>query len=132
MDVDNIRQRFEILKPTFNEQTERLFAAAEAKILGRGGISIVSLATGIERHRIARGIKELECKEKLDYNRIRRSGAGRKKIIDTDKNLEKDLNKLIEPYTRGDPEQLLRWTTKSLRNLEEKLKKLGHNVSHTS
>lgn len=124
-----VRQKYLLLKDTFNERTRRLFAAAEAHSLGRGGIAIVSRATGLERHTIARGIKELFEDEKLSVDSIRKHGAGRKKTTFMDKTLKTDLEKLIEPTTRGDPESRLRWTTKSLRNLSKELKK-KHKTSH--
>jgi hypothetical protein len=130
MNDHDIKQKFDLLKDTFNERAERLFAAAEAKVIGKKGISIVSRATGLERHRIARGIKELENKEKLDPKRIRNSGAGRKKIVDTNPKIKENLESLIEPYSRGDPESSLRWTTKSLRKLSSELKEMNYNVSH--
>lgn len=124
-----IRQKYMLLKDTFNERTRRLFAAAEAHSLGRGGIAIVSRATGLERHTIARGIKDLFEDKKLSVDSIRKQGAGRKKTTSVDKTLKTDLEKLIEPTTRGDPESRLKWTTKSLRNLSKELKK-KHKTSH--
>jgi RNase P protein component len=57
--IDVVKKKFGLLLPTLNERTKRLFAAAEAQAIGHGGITIVSHATGLERHTIARGIKEL-------------------------------------------------------------------------
>lgn len=124
-----VRKKYLLLKDTFNERTRRLFAAAEAHSLGRGGIAIVSRATGLERHTIGRGIKELFVDKKLSIDCIRKQGAGRKKTVSIDKSLKTDLEKLIDPTTRGDPESRLRWTTKSLRNLSKELKK-KHKTSH--
>lgn len=124
-----IRQKYLLLKDTFNERTRRLFAAAEAHSFGRGGIAIVSRATGLERHTIARGIKDLFEDKKLAVNSVRKHGAGRKKTTSIDKTLITDLEKLIEPTTRGDPESPLKWTTNSLRNLSKELKK-KHKTSH--
>ena len=132
MNEQYVKQKFDLLKASFNERTERLFAAAEAKVIGRRGITIVSRATGIERHRIARGIKELGDREKLKRNKIRNSGAGRKTIQDTNPKIKENLESLIEPYSRGDPESPLRWTTKSLRKLSSELKEMNNNVSHES
>lgn len=58
-------------------------------------------------------------------------GGGRKKTTTKDKTLKRDLDKLIDPYTRGDPESPLRWTTKSLRNITKALKRKKHQISHT-
>lgn len=124
-----IKQKYDLLKDELNERTKRLFAAAEAHSLGHGGITIVSNATGLERHTIGRGIKELFNKTKLSTDRIRKPGAGRKKTKDKDKTLIPDLEEILEPTTRGDPQSPLRWTTKSVRNLSKELNK-KHKTSH--
>ena len=121
-----------MLAPALNERTLRLFAAAEAKYLGRGGISLVARAIEVSRDRISRGLKELETEKKLKPDRIRRSGGGRKKQVEEDQTLKNDLEQLISPYTRGDPESPLRWTCKSVRKLAAELNRQGHQVSHTS
>lgn len=125
-----IREKYQLLEHTFNERSRRLFAAAEAHSHGRGGIAIASRATGLERHAIARGIKELFQDKQLPSYSIRKSGAGRKKTILIDKTMKDDLLKMIEPTTRGDPESRLRWTTKSVRNLSRELNRMKHKTSH--
>lgn len=130
MNVDSIRQKYLLLSPEFNERTKRLFAAAEAQSLGRGGISLVSRATGLERHTISRGIKELSLDQRISPERIRRPGAGRKKTVFNDRTLTSDLELLLEATTRGDPESPFLWTTKSVRNLAKELKKKNHKTSH--
>lgn len=127
-----ISNRFESLTATFNEKSRRLWAAAEALSVDRGGVAMVGRVTGISRTTIYQGIKELEDPEGLreDAERTRAPGGGRKKIIDTDPELLEDLKKLIDPVTRGDPESALRWTCKSLRILAEELVQKGHKVSH--
>jgi len=97
-----------------------------------GGVTKVSLATGVSRDAITDGVRELKALERLDVKRIRKKGGGRKKIVDIDSTLISDLENLIEPVTRGDPESPLRWTCKSLRRLAEELNREGHNVSHTA
>lgn len=130
MTKDPLQLRYELLKPTFNERTLRLFAAAEALTHGRGGINKVAKIVGIERHAIARGIKELNAKEMQTTNRIRRSGAGRKKGTEKNPALLPALEKLVEPATRGDPESPLRYTSKSTRHLAKELRTQGHPASH--
>jgi transposase len=130
MDKDFVRKKYELLKDTLNERTRRLFAAAEALAIGHGGISIVSQVTNLERHTISRGIEELHQKGTLDPNRIRRKGGGRTKIVTKDHGLKRDLKRLVEPYSRGDPESPLLWTTKSVRNLAKELKGMKHKTSH--
>ncbi len=130
MDETFVRKKYELLKNTLNERTLRLFAAAEAQAIGHGGISIVSQVTNLERHTISRGIKELYQKEILDPNRIRKQGGGRTRTVIKDPTLKRDLNLVVEPYSRGDPESPLLWTTKSVRNLAKELKKMKHKASH--
>jgi len=61
---------------------------------------------------------------------IRQKGGGRKKAVLKDPDLLVDLEKLLEPVTRGDPQSPLRWTCKSVRNLADELHAQGHEVSH--
>ncbi len=111
----------------------RLFAAAEASASGRGGITKVAQATGVSRRAIHAGLNELSA-EKMSVDgqskRIRKMGAGRKPIIETDSGLIAELARLVEPTTRGDPESPLRWTCKSLRTLADELTQSGHSVSY--
>jgi hypothetical protein len=125
-----ILRRYQLLAPELTERTLRLFAAAEAKVWGRGGVSGVSRALELSRDRIYRGLQDLEAEEKLELQRIRRKGGGRKKQVEVDPTLAKDLERLVSPYTRGDPESPLRWTCKSIRNLAEELTRKGHQTSH--
>jgi transposase len=125
-----IKQRYERVAPTLNERTRRLVAASEAITLGWGGISIVSRATGLSRQVISQGIKELQEEEDPRDKRIRRKGGGRKQLVEKDPQLSVDLERLVEPVTRGDPESPLRWTSKSVRKLAKELGEYGHQVSH--
>ena len=129
---DLIREKYQLLAPELNERTLRLFAAVEAKSLGRGGISLVTRALEISRDRISRGIQDLESETKLSPDRVRRQGGGRKKQLESDPALKEDLERLISPYTRGDPESPLRWTCKSVRKLAAELNRQGHSVSHST
>ena len=106
-------------------------AAAEALALGWGGISRVARATGVSRGAIQAGIAELQTPEadRLAPERQRRPGGGRKRTVDTDPTLRTDLERLVEPVSRGDPESPLRWTCKSVRKLAAELGAQGHRVS---
>ena len=130
MDERGLRNKFRHLTPSLNERTRRLVFAAEAKSLGRGGVSRVARALDISRATLAKGIRELKQPVTLDPSRIRRPGGGRKALTTLDVTLARDLERLIEPVTRGDPESLLRWTFKSTRKLAEELCRQGHQVSH--
>src|SRR3990172_1032124 len=116
--------------PLLNERSRRLIAANEARALGRGGIADVSRACGLSRKAIVKGIQEIEAGTALPPGRVRRPGAGRKKITEHDPRLADALERLIEPDTRGDPETPLRWTCKSTRTLAAQLTRQRHPISH--
>ena len=130
MDEERIKRRFELLAGELNERTRRAVAAAEALAIGRGGISTVSRATGVSRQAIRQGIKELQEQPRTNEGRIRRKGGGRKKTEEKEPSLLEDLERLVEPVTRGDPESPLRWTCKSVRKLAEELQRMGHHISY--
>jgi transposase len=131
-DVSNITKRFNLLEPIFGEREVRMLVAAEAECVGRGGVTLVAEATGVSRRRIAEGIKELRQEERLGKGRTRRKGGGRKKIIEKDAALHRDLDLLLDPCTRGDPESPLRWTSKSLRKLAGELTVMGHKIGKSA
>lgn len=128
-DGETIQRRFELLEPYLDERTRRLMVAAEAEAIGFGGISIVARATGMSRDTISRGIEELKAPAGSPPGRIRRPGGGRKKTVVSDLTLTVDLEKLLSPAVRGDPESPLRWTSKSVRHLAKELQRLGHRTS---
>lgn len=120
-----------------DERVRRLWAASEAREVGWGGASVVSKAIGMSRVTIAAGLRELDeaksaGKEGAADERIRRPGGGRKALTDGDGTLLSDLESLVDPSTRGDPESPLRWTSKSVRKLTIELNHKGHSASeHT-
>src|SRR5271170_7343043 len=128
---DSLRKRNAAILPHLDERQRRLFAAAEAKAAGHGGIAAVSRAPRIAASTIGRGLKDIEAPDFLAPGRVRRPGGGRKSLTETDPRLLDDLNALVEPDARGDPMSSLRWTCKSLRRLAAELNKLGHQISHT-
>src|SRR5215217_2599084 len=113
IDPTGIRARFTLLLPHLDERRRRLFAATEARTAGYGGIAAVSRATGIAVSTIGRGLKELATAARLDADRVRRPGGGRKPLVATDAALLDDLLALVAPSERGDPMSPLRWTCKS-------------------
>jgi hypothetical protein len=127
-----VREKLDLLAPLFDEQTRRLWAAAEARVIGRSGVSLVARATGISRTTIHQGMKDLvvlhETKDTHRKKRIRADGGGRKPISEYDPTLLGDLERLVDPVTRGDPESPLRWTCKSTRQLAAALEEQGHVV----
>ncbi len=125
-----VRERFAALEPVLDEKSRRLLVAAESKAWGPGGISAVSKTTGVSRQVIRQGRRELEQSATRPGGRIRRPGGGRKRAEQKDPTLVRDLEGLVEPTTRGDPESSLRWTCKSVRILSEELARMGHKVSY--
>jgi len=130
MDIDPIKQRFASLEPFLDERQRRLHAAAEAKALGYGGVSAVARATGVSRRAIGIGLQELGDPAASSVKHIRKAGGGRKRTVAKDATLVRDLEQLVEPVSRGDPESPLRWTCKSVRQLAAELNRQGHQVSH--
>ena len=128
-DLTTINQRFMALRDCLDERSRRLVAAAESMAVGRGGISAVSRATGMARQVIRRGVRELQQAPVHPAGRVRRPGGGRKKAVVRDATLQSDLERLVEPVTRGDPESPLRWTCKSVRKLATELKQMGHRAN---
>jgi len=121
-----IRQRFRELSPALHERGRRLFAAAEARAYGFGGVSAVARATGMARSTIARGVAEIGNEFPPQAWRIRQPGGGRRAKRDCDASLLSDLKRLVAPHTRGDPMRTLLWTSKSLRHLSQALHEQGH------
>jgi hypothetical protein len=130
-----VRRKFELLRPLMNERMRRHWAACEAMTLKRGGVTLVAQATGLSRTTIWAGLREIrhpeaESADDLPPERVRHAGAGRPFLVGADPTLVKDLEALVEPTTRGDPQSPLRWTCKSTRNLAEELNRQGHGVSY--
>jgi hypothetical protein len=135
MNHESVGLRFRSLSSFLDERLRRLVAAAESAAIGYGGVSLVARATGVSRRAITEGMKELS-QQKVSggplpsQSRIRRKGAGRKRTVDKDPSLRGELDRLVDPATRGDPESPLRWTCKSVRMLAGELRRKGHAVSH--
>jgi Rhodopirellula transposase DDE domain len=127
-----IGDKFRALAGELNERQRRLWAASEARAAGRGGVAATARATGMSVPTIRKGIAELGSGERLAPGRVRRSGGGRKRLTETAPGLLMDLERLIDADSRGDPESLLGWTSKSVRHLAEGLGELGHRVHFTT
>jgi Rhodopirellula transposase DDE domain len=129
--IGRIRRKYQSLLPEMDERRRRQWAAAEARELGWGGVSLVSCATGLSRPTIMAGLRELDQpipQRAVQADRVRRPGGGRRPLTRTTPALLPALEALVEPVTRGDPESPLRWTCKSTRRLAEELTRQGHRV----
>jgi hypothetical protein len=129
-DAGGIQRRFAVSAPALDERARRLVAAAEALAIGRGGAVAVARATGVSRRAIAQGMRELRSPGPPPGAGIRQPGGGRKRTASTDPTLRADLERLVDPVSRGDPESPLRWTCKSVRTLADELRRQGHQASH--
>jgi Rhodopirellula transposase DDE domain len=132
--TQTIAAKFGILRPLLDERARRLWAAVEARAIGRGGISRVAEATGLSRPTIRAGLQELASPvlttgPQAPTERVRYPGGGRKPLGARDPHLVQALETLVEPVTRGDPMSLLRWTCKSAAKLAAALQAQGHRVS---
>jgi transposase len=126
--IEALKRRFLAVSPFLDERTRRLMLAGEALALGPGSILAISRATGVARATIAHGINDLQHPESLMEGRVRLPGGGRKRAVDKDPTLLADLERLVEPGSRGDPESPLRWTSKSTAKLAAALTAMGHPV----
>ncbi len=123
-----VASRYAALTPHLNERQRRLWAGAEARAVGRGGVSLVARATGVSRQTLHNALKELDSPP-LVGGRVRRAGGGRKRLREHDPELAAALDALVDPDSRGDPMSPLRWTCKSTGQLALALTRGGHPVS---
>lgn len=127
---ESLKKKLRKIFPLLDERQRRLTAAAEARAIGRGGVSIVSDVSGLSRSTIHRGLIDLSNKKSAIG--VRRQGGGRKSLLEIEPKIRSEIHKLVDPLTRGDPESLLRWTCKSTRNIATVLSSRGYSVSHMS
>lgn len=131
-----LADKFAAIRTTLTERGLRLWASAEARSLGHGGIKMMAQITGLGRETVARGIRELaaasDAESPLPPHASRRQGGGRKKLTAKAPTLLADLDRLVSPATRGHPESALLWTAKSTAKLAAELQAMGHQISERS
>lgn len=130
----SLKQKYKNLLPFLNEKETRLVLAADAKSIGRGGLSLVAKTSGVSRVTLNAGLRDLETVPSSGIKPLkkksRKQGGGRKKEIVKDEQLLKVIEEIVSPHTLGDPMKPLQWTSKSLRNIEAVVKERGYNISH--
>jgi len=126
---EQLTQFFATVLPLLDERQRRVAVGASAKMLGRGGVAMVSRAAAVSRNTVLIGAKEIAFGETVPSPRVRREGGGRKRLIDKDPDLLLELDDLVSPDARGDPMSPLRWTSKSTYNLAEALNAKGFTIS---
>jgi hypothetical protein len=131
--IVQIESKYRSLASVLDERARRHWAASEARAYGWGGVSAVSNATGMSPNTIRKGLAELESRDAAPgsevSSRLRKPGGGRKRLTETDPQLSVELDSLVAPLTRGDPQSPLRWTCKSTSNLAQELSLQGHPIS---
>ncbi len=133
IDKDSIKQRWKLVGSKLNERDRRLFAAAEVRTAGWGGLAAVSGITGLAPSTIGRGLKDIDDEDEvLPPNRVRRDGGGRHGLTRSDPTLLDDLRQLVEPATLGDPVRRLLWVSKSHEKLAAALRDMGHEICANS
>ena len=115
--ISEIQQKYEMLSPHLNERGKRLYAGMEALSLGYKGVTLVSEATGLDRKTVTCGCKEIAEGEIIDADKTRKSGAGRKTLLEKHPEIQDALIQLVDSTTFGNPENPLQWTCKSQRTL---------------
>ena len=131
--METLQNKLNKIIPILDEKQRRLYLTSEAEAIGRGGKSLISKLGKISRPTLNKGEKELNSQEDGSITtRIRKEGGGRKKITESNTEILKALELLVEPVTRGDPESSLRWTIKSVRTLSEELNKQGHKIGKSA
>jgi transposase len=133
-DIVGISNRIVTMLPILNEYQRRIFLATEAQMLGYGGISYISRISGVSRVTITHGINEIKNQSvaKQSNGRSRKKGGGRKSVNESQPGIIKEIEKLIEGHTKGDPMNPLMWTSKSVRHLETTLKEKGYQTSYVT
>ena len=131
IDEISIRFRYQLLSASLDERGRRLFAAAESRAAGHGGVAGVARATGLARSTIGRGLADLDGLE-LAAGKVRRAGGGRRPLTQIEPTLLADLRAILEPSTLGDPIRPLLWVSKSHAKLASALVALGHRVAPSS
>lgn len=128
--MQTVSEKYKSLNSILDEHGRRIWAAIEARSLSRGGVSLVSKATGLSRTTIHAGISELNSEHiaSIAPGRVRKGGAGRKPLTHHVPDILNVLDSLVEPTTRGDPESPLRWTCKSTRRLAQEMQRYGYQI----
>ncbi len=127
-----LTEKYASIKPFLNEQTRRIWAANEARSIGKGGPALLAEVTGLAMSTIYLGLEDIArgcLKIEEEKQRIRKTGGGRKKISELHPNIMHELESLVESTTRGDPMSPLKWTCKSTRKLCKELQNRGFNIS---
>ncbi len=131
IDSEELSGFFEFIFEHLDEKQRRLLAGGMARLIGRGGPTVVAETSGMSRNTVIAGAKAFDARE-APTGRVRAEGGGRPRLEDVDETLLLDLDDLVEPDARDDPMSPLRWTLKSTRQLARTLQEMGHRIGERS
>jgi hypothetical protein len=126
---EGLSEFFSVVVPLLDERQRRVVAGAAAAMLGWGGVATVARVASMSRNTVITGTKEIASGGASATGRVRRAGAGRKRLIDKDPRLLLELDDLVSPEARGDPMSPLRWTSKSTYKLADALNAKGFDIT---
>jgi hypothetical protein len=130
IDEAAIRLRWDTVGLRLDERGRRLFAAAEVRSAGRGGLATISKVTGLARSTINRGRKDLDA-QPVPKGRVRRAGGGRRALCENDPGLVPALKRLIGPATLDDPMRPLIWVSKKSRTRAHPMEQAPSGSTHS-
>jgi len=115
---------------TLSEKDRRRYAAIEAMKLGYGGQKYICEILGCNPDTVKTGVEEFTRGISTDEDRIRRSGGGKKKIIETVANLDEVFLEILKDHTAGSPmNEEIKWTNLTLVDISKAFKAKGMNIS---
>lgn len=118
------------LYQTYTEKDRRRYAAIEAKKLGYGGISYICRIFGCSEKSVNHGLSELENLLALDNKRIRKSGGGSKKILETSPGINEAFLAIMSAHTAGSPmDETIKWSNLGPEKIAEEMAEQGYKIS---
>jgi transposase len=132
----DILTKWQLLSPYLVRRQRIQWAAAEATVMGLGGIKLLSVVTGVSQPSIARAVSKLRVTRGSPAGSLTRSGepkrSGRPPNEVRDPQLEQALDGMLSDEAAGDPMSRQKWIRSSTRNLSRRLDEQGHKASpHT-
>ena len=115
---------------SLNEKDRRGYAGIEAIKLGHGGQKYISNVLGCDPQTVMAGTDEINNGMETPEDRIRKPGGGRKKIIDTEENIDEVFFEILKDHTAGSPmDEEIKWTNLSLKEISKAFESKGMNIT---
>ena len=127
---EEIEQKMRAFFESLDEKDRRQYAGIEAIKLGHGGQKYISSVLGCAPHTIMVGTNEINNDTETPEDRIRMPGGGRKKIIDTEENIDEVFFEILKDHTAGSPmDEEIKWTNLSLKEISKAFESKGMNIT---